>query len=164
MRIPAMTSQRGYSLAEMLVVTGIAGILALGGLGLADLEGPDLTAAQVELKGSLDQAFDLSYNSGQNVVVSMSQQKDIGHVPVHLSRRVHWGKPAQVPMPPGVDAPKAAAQGESQKRIVVTPRHTALATVWFLHDGHDVLCVRVNTQGRILMLRWCRERKTWRKV
>ena len=163
MRTPAIR-QKGFSLPEMLVVTGIAGVLGLGALGLADLEGPDLTAAQVELKGSLDQAFNLAYQSGQNVVVSMSQQRDIGHVPVHLSPRVHWGKPTAVPMPPGVEAPKAAAQGESQKRITVTPRHTALATAWFLHDGHDTLCVRVNGQGRVLMMRWCDKRKSWRKV
>lgn len=163
MGTPSM-KQKGFSLAETLVVMGIAGVLGLGALGLSDLEGPDLTAAQAEIRGSLDQAFDLAFNSGRNVVVSMSQQRDIGHVPVHLSRRVQWGKPASVPMPPGVDAPKAASQGESMRRIVVTPRRTALAAVWFLHEGHDTLFVRVNGQGRVLMMRWCDKRRAWSKV
>jgi hypothetical protein len=118
----------------------------------------------VEIKGSLDQAFSLAFHSGQNAVVSMSQEKGVGHVPVHLSRRVRWGKPANVPMPPGVDAAKASASGEALPRIVVTPRRTVLADSWFLNDGRDVLYVRVNGQGRVAMMRWRHAQKKWVKA
>ncbi len=159
-----MSRQRGYSLAEMLVAAGIAGVLALAGLGIADLDGPDLSAAQVELSGSLDQAMNLAYHSGQNATVSMSQDRGLGHVPVHLSKRIRWGKPASVPMPPGVDAVKTATAGESMPRITVTPRHTALAATWFLNDGRDVLYLRVNGQERVVMMRWKHELKKWVRV
>ncbi|HJW09498.1 MAG TPA: hypothetical protein VJ483_07655 [Holophagaceae bacterium] len=164
MRTPAMSRQRGYSFAEVLVATGISGVLALCGMGLSNMDGPDLTAAQMELKGSLDQAMELAYHSGHNAVVSMSRDKGVGHVPVHLSRRVHWGKLAGVPMPPGTDAVKAANTGESIPRITVTPRRTVLAATWFLNDGQDVLYVHVNGRDRIVMLRWKHGPRKWVRV
>lgn len=154
--------QRGMSLIELVTATGIAGALAVGALGTARFQGPALTVAGQEIQGSLDQAFTQARASGQPVEVSASSTKDIGHLPVSLPRSLHWGLPAGVPLPPHMDATtRAAATGEAHVTITVTPRHTATATVWFLNDGEDALCLRVNDRGRTNLLRWHADRRRW---
>lgn len=154
--------QRGMSLIELLAATGIAGALGLGALGASRLQGPALTVAGREIQGSLDQAFTLARNSGQPVIVSASTTKHIGHLPVALPRSLHWGLPEGIPLPPRMDPTvRAAATGEAHEAITVTPRHTATATVWFLHDGHEALCLRVNNHGHATLLRWHSSRKRW---
>jgi hypothetical protein len=54
--------------------------------------------------------------------------------------------------------------GEAHGRITVTPRHTTTATVWFLTDGQDVLCLRLGGRGQHQMLRWRAAKKTWGRV
>jgi prepilin-type N-terminal cleavage/methylation domain-containing protein len=157
--------QRGMSLIELVTVTGIAGALAMGALGTARFRGPALTVAGQEIKGSLDQAFALARNSGQPVEVSATSTKDIGHLPVSLPRSLHWGLPAGIPLPPHMDpTTRAAATGEAHITITVTPRHTATATVWFLNDGEDALCLRVNDRGRTSLLRWHANRHRWTRA
>ncbi len=157
--------QRGMSLIELLASTGIAGALGLGALGAARFKGPALTAAGREIQGSLDQAFVLARNSGQPVVVSATTAKDIGHLPVSLPRSIHWGLPDGVQLPPHMDSTsRAAANGEAHITITVTPRHTATATVWFLNDGEDALCLRVNDRGGASLLRWHASRRRWMRA
>ena len=154
--------ERGMSLIEVLVATGIAGALGMGALGAAQLQGPSLTVAKQEIEGSLDQAFSLARVSGQPVEVSASRVKDVGHLPVSLPRTIHWGLIPGTPLPPNSDATvKAATTGEAHAAITVTPRHTATATVWFLNDGKDALCVRVNDHGLMTTLRWRADQRRW---
>lgn len=154
--------QRGMSLIELLTATGIAGVLSMGALGAARFTGPALTVAGQEIEGSLDQAFILARNSGQPVEVSATTTKGIGHLPVCLPRSLHWGLPEGIPLPPHMDSTtRAAAMGEAHITITVTPRHTATATVWFLNDGEDALCLRVNDHGRVNLLRWHASRHRW---
>ena len=155
-------SERGMSVIEMLAATSIAGALGLAGLGGFSLPSPALSVASQEIQGSLDQAFCLAQASGQSVEVSASRTKDLGHLPVSLPRTLHWGLPAGVPLPSGEDpGTRAAATGEAHATITVTPRHTATATVWFLNDGEDALCIRVNDCGRVATLRWRASRHRW---
>ncbi|HET6331167.1 MAG TPA: hypothetical protein VFF76_10305 [Holophagaceae bacterium] len=153
------------SLIELVTVTGIAGALAMGALGTARFRGPALTVAGQELQGSLDQAFALARASGQPVEVSASSTKGIGHLSVSLPRSLHWGLPEGIPLPPHMDpTTRAAAMGEAHIAITVTPRHTATATVWFLNDGEDALCLRVNDHGRTNLLRWHASRHRWTRA
>ncbi|MBS1767061.1 MAG: hypothetical protein JST05_06630 [Acidobacteria bacterium] len=155
-------SQRGFSLVETLAVTGIAGALGLGAFGALNTQGPALTIATREIEGSLDQAFTLARASGQPVQVSATGEKDLGHLPVSLPRTVRWGLPAGVPLPPHMSTvSRAAASGEAHTAITVTPRHTATATVWFLNEGGDALCIRVNDRGHVTELRWRASRHRW---
>lgn len=154
--------QRGMSLIELLTVTGIAGALGVGAFGALRLPSPALAVAGREIQGSLDQAFALARTSGQAVEVSASATKDLGHLPVSLPRSVKWGLPGDIPLPPQMDpTTRAAATGEARKVITVTPRHTATATVWFLNDGEDALCLRVNDRGRLTLLRWRARQQRW---
>jgi type II secretory pathway pseudopilin PulG len=155
-------SQRGFSLLETLAVTGIAGALGFGAYGALNTRGPALTVATREIEGSLDEAFTLARASGQAVEVSASSARDLGHLPVSLPRTVRWGLPPGVPLPPHMDSTlRAAATGEAHPAITVTPRHTATATVWFLNDGGDALCIRVNDRGHVTELRWRASRGRW---
>ena len=154
--------QRGFSLIETLAVTGIAGALGLGAFGALNTQGPALAIASREIEGSLDEAFTLARASGQAVEVSASGAKGVGHLPVSLPRTVRWGLPAGVPLPPHMDGTsRAATTGEAHPTITVTPRHTATATVWFLNDGRDALCVRVNDRGHVTELRWRASLHRW---
>ena len=155
-------SERGMSLMEMVGAIGIAGVLGLAGLGSFQLPSPALSVAGEEIRGSLDQAFCQAQASGQPVEVSASRAKDLGHLPVNLPRTLHWGLPHGVPLPSGEDpGTRAAATGEAHAVITVTPRHTATATVWFLNDGEDALCIRVNDRGHVATLRWRASRHRW---
>ena len=154
--------QRGMSLIELLAVTGIAGALGMGAFGAFRLPSPALAVAGREIQGSLDQAFTLARSSGQAVEVSASATRDLGHLPVCLPRTIRWGLPVGIPLPPRMDpTTRATATGEAHKVITVTPRHTATATVWFLNDGQDALCLRVNGQGRLTLLRWRARQGRW---
>ena len=158
----ASLPQRGMSLIEMLAVTGIAGALGLGAFAAVRLPSPGLAIAGREIQASLDQAFTLARNSGQPVEVSASRTRDIGHLPVNLPRTARWGLPQGVPLPPRMDdTTRAESEGEAHPTITVTPRHTATAAVWFLNDGRDALCIRINGHGRVTTLRWRAESQRW---
>ncbi|HJV37769.1 MAG TPA: hypothetical protein VJ528_02935, partial [Geothrix sp.] len=126
----------------------------------------ELSVAHQEIRGSLEQAFSLARARGSNVTVALGQATGAGeHLPVQLSRRIKWGKPAQIPLPPGMDAPAVATRtGEAHPILTVTPRHTALASTWFLNDGQEALCMRLSGQGRLQVLRWRRDRQKWVRV
>jgi len=150
------------SLIELLAVTGIAGALGLGAFSAMRLPGPGLAIAGHEIQGSLDQAFALARNSGQSVEVSASRTQDLGHLPVNLPPTVRWGLPSGVPLPPRMDDTiRAESKGEAHPAITVTPGHTATATVWFLNDGRDALCLRINGHGRVTALRWRSGSRRW---
>lgn len=154
--------QRGVSLIEMLTATGIAGALGLGAFGSFGVRGPALTVAAQELQGSLDEAFAQARASGQPVEVSATATRGVGHLPVSLPRSIQWGLPSGIPLPPHMEATtRVAARGEAHPAITVTPRHTATATAWFLNDGSDVLCLRINGHGRRTLLRWRAARHRW---
>ncbi|WP_306590266.1 Tfp pilus assembly protein FimT/FimU [Geothrix sp. 21YS21S-4] len=159
-------SQRGTSLLEFTLTMSIAALLAGAGLSQLDSGATELSAAQDEICGSLDQAFNLARARGTNVTVALGKATGAGeHLPVQVGRRVKWGKPANIPMPPDMDEGSvAAATGESHALFTVTPRHTALAGAWFLNDGRDALCMRLSGHGRLQVLRWRRERQKWTRA
>ncbi len=154
--------QRGISLLEMITATGIAGALGIGAFGSFQAQGPALTVAAQELQGSLDEAYAQARASGSPVEVSATATRDLGHLPVSLPRSIHWGLPEGIPLPPRMDpTTRAASKGEAHPVITITPRHTATATVWFLNDGHDALCLRVNNHGHTTLLRWRANLHRW---
>lgn len=160
---PLRSSQRGASLLELTLAMAL--MTALGGLGMAlwDTGGLELTAAHREIRGSLDQAFSLARARGTNVTVALGQAPGTGeHLTVRLGRKVRWGKPTHIPLPPDMDPPTAAVlTGEAHPRLTVTPRLTALASTWFLHDGEEALCMRLSGHGRLQVLRWRKDRQKW---
>jgi prepilin-type N-terminal cleavage/methylation domain-containing protein len=158
--------QRGTSLLELTVVMAVSAILAVVGSLLWDAGGTELSAAHQEIRGSLEQAFTLARARGTNVTVALGKASGAGeHLPVQLSRRVKWGKPANIPLPPDMDTdPLAARTGESHPIITVTPRRTALASAWFLNDGREALCMRLSGHGQLQVLRWKRDRLKWTRV
>ncbi|MBP1628105.1 MAG: hypothetical protein H6Q00_2580 [Holophagaceae bacterium] len=153
----------GFTLAETSVTLGITGILGLCGLSTLDLGGGlALSGFQVELTGSLDQAFHLARARGSNVSVVMNSPGAQDIIPLQLPRGVKWGSLPGVPLPPGMDPTvKASNTGLAHARITVTPRRTATASAWFLNDGRDVLCMRLSGQGRVQLLRWRAARMKW---
>lgn len=155
----------GFTAFETLVTLGVAGVLSLAGLASIDLRGVELSVAQQELRGCLDQAFVQARAQGRNItVVPATEGGGPGIIPVHLPRRVAWGKPAAVPLPPGMDAPKVAGTtGEAHPRITVTPRRTVTASAWFLNDGRDALCFRLSGQGRLTVLRYRAANRRWHR-
>lgn len=158
--------QQGSSLLELTVAMAVAAVLSAVCAFQLDAGGAELTAAQNEIRGSLDQAFSLARARGTNVSVALGKASGAGeHLPVQLGRRVKWGKPASIPVPPGMDADTVAARtGESHPILTVTPRRTALAGAWFLNNGSEALCVRLNDHGHLQVLRWRRDLKKWTRV
>jgi len=159
-------TQLGVSLVETSLVLGIVGILAAAGLSLTGLNHMDLTAMQMELPATVDQAKVLARASGRNISVALGRPElgpDI--LPVKLSSRLKWGKPAHIPLPRGMEDPKVADKtGEAHAKVTITPRHTATAATWFLNDGTDALCMRLSGRGRLQMLRWRASHKAWVRV
>lgn len=157
---------RGFSLTELCISLGIVGMLSGFGASALSLSSVGLASVQQDLDGALYQAFHQARAQGRNVQVALGAKSASSDVlPVEMPRSVHWGKPANVPLPPGMDKPVVADKtGEAHGRITVTPRHTTTATVWFLNDGRDVLCLRMAGHGERQMLRWRAASKTWRRV
>jgi type II secretory pathway pseudopilin PulG len=160
------SAQLGTSLLELTVAMAMAAILAAVGLSQVDTGPAQLAAAHQEIRGSLDQAFNLARARGTNVTVALGKASGEGeHLPVQLSRKVKWGKPATIPLPPGMEKPSVAATtGEAHPVLTVTPRHTALASVWFLHDGREALCMRLSGHGQLQVLRWRRDLRIWTRL
>lgn len=157
---------RGFSFTELCVCFGIVGILGGFGVSALSLSSAGLASVQQDLDGALYQAFHQARAQGRNVQVALGAKSASSDVlPVLMPRNVRWGKPASVPLPPGMDKPVLADKtGEAHDRITVTPRHTATATVWFLTDGHDVLCLRMAGHGERQMLRWRAAKRAWGRV
>lgn len=159
------TSARGFSLVESLLCLGLVGILGSVGLASMETRGPELTAVQQDLRGALEQAMHLSRASGRNISVGMRTPAGPDVLSVQAGPRIRWGKPAHVPLPPGMDDPvKADESGEAHPKIVVTPRRTATASTWFLHDGREAVCLRLSGHGHLTLLRWRADRKCWTRV
>jgi prepilin-type N-terminal cleavage/methylation domain-containing protein len=157
--------QRGTTLLEMMVVMAIISILTALCFSAWDMGHTELTAAQHEIRGSLDQAFTLARAKGENVTVALGNTQATGHLPVQLGKHVKWGKPAHIPLPPGMDDPVHADDtGMAHATITVTPRRTATASLWFLNDGREALCMRINNHGQVQLLRWNLDRQQWRRV
>lgn len=153
---------RGFYYAESTMAMAVA--LALTALGLAGTSPgrPGLSVVQAEAHGALHQAFSLARARGRNVVVALGDPPAPGILTLGLPHRIAWGKPASIPAPPGMHAPKVAgSSGMAHPRITVTPRHTATASAWFLNDGQGALCLRVSGLGHIQILRWCGEPRAW---
>nr|WP_320133680.1 hypothetical protein [uncultured Holophaga sp.] len=156
-------SASGFTLMESSLTLGIMGMLSLAGMSALDLgRGLALSGFQVELRGSLQEAFLRARASGRNVTVALGSPKAQDIIPLQLPQGVRWGLPAGIPMPPGMDPTvKATQTGEAHARITVTPRHTATASAWFLSDGRDALCMRLSGQGQLQMWRWIATRGSW---
>lgn len=166
MRSAQKAAQRGVTLVETSLVLGIFGFLFALGIAMARPLDVDLTCVQQDIPAAVMQAKHLARARGQNVVVALGRPTlgpDI--LPVALPARVKWGKPAHIPLPPGMEEPLRATQtGEAHARITITPRHTATATTWFLNDGREALCMRLSGKGRLQLLRWREARKAWTRV
>ena len=160
------SSQRGTSLLELTVVLAVGAILAVVGLVNLDSGGIELTAAHQEIRGSLEQAFILARARGSNVKVALGKAGGAGgHLSVEFGRKVKWGKPAHIPLPPDMEQTAVAAQtGEAHPVLTVTPRRTALASAWFLNDGREALCMRLSGHGQLQVLRWKQDRMKWTRV
>ncbi len=159
------SAQCGHSMLELALATGISGLLALAGLARLDPGHIELDAAQNELVESLDQAFVLARARGSNVTVSLGSGSDPNHLPIRLGRRIRWGKPRTIPLPRGMDEPRwAGGRGEAHPSITVTPRHTATASLWFLNDGTEAVCMRLSGRGRLQLLRWRSAPGRWVRV
>lgn len=144
---------------------GIVGILSAAGLSTLDFGSPDLDAVQVDLEGGLYQAFHLARARGTDVVVALGNDSAPDVIPVKLVGKVKWGKPASIPLPPGMEPTKTAeSTGQAHPRITVTPRHTATATTWFVNNGKDAVCMRLSGHGRIQLLRWRHANKKWTRA
>ena len=161
-RLPVLRPGRHHPAGARLCMA-IAGVLTLAGTWAMEDGGIELSAAHQEIHGSLEQAFTLARARGTNVTVALGKASGAGeHLPVQLGRHIKWGKPASIPLPPDMDAPLVATStGESHPLITVTPRRTALASVWFLNDGREALCMRLSGRGHLQVLRWKHDRKTW---
>lgn len=157
---------KGFSLPEALLTLGLIGVLCVCGIASIDPGAQDLTAAEHELRASVQQAFILAHARGRSIrleAAGTAPHPDV--IPLHLGRKVRWGKPPHIPLPPGMEDPKRADEkGEAHPQITVTPRHTATASAWFLHDGQDALCLRLSGKGSMRMLRWRKALGTWTLV
>jgi prepilin-type N-terminal cleavage/methylation domain-containing protein len=153
---------KGFTLVETSLVLGILSILALVGLASLDFGSVDLVMAQEDLRGGIQQAFQLARARGSNVVVTLGDPGMPDVMPVKLPKTVKWGKPADIPVPPGMEEPKKAdTTGEAHPRITITPRHTATASAWFVHNGKEAVCMRLSGRGHLQMLRWHRSTHRW---
>jgi len=151
---------------ETSIVAGILSLLTVVGIGSMQSPQIELTSVEQEIPAAVMQAMHLARARGRNVIVALGEPtKGPDILPVKLPRRVKWGKPPQVPLPPGMDQPtRADKTGEAHVRITITPRHTATATTWFLNDGTDALCMRLSGRGHLQLLRWRASRKAWTRV
>ena len=158
--------QRGSSLLELTVVMAVTAILGTASALCLDCGSTELTSAHQEIVGSLYEAFTLARARGTDVKVALGKATGAGeHLPVELGRKVKWGKPDHIPLPPDMDMPVVAAKtGEAHPIISVTPWHTTLASVWFLNDGQEALCMRLSGQGHLQVLRWRQGSKKWTRV
>lgn len=156
----------GFTLVETSCALGVVGLLATGGVALIRPPALALAAVQSELDGALHQARHLARSRGTTVRVSLGQPDGAADVlGLRLPRQVRWGKPARVPLPKGMADPVQADEtGQAHGTIAFSPRGTATATTWFLSQGDEVLCVRMNGQARWRMLRWRPARKVWQGV
>ncbi|MBI4911988.1 MAG: hypothetical protein HY823_04565 [Acidobacteria bacterium] len=156
----------GFTTVETLVTLGIAGILGLAGLSLLDLGSVDLLVAQQDLQGCLEQAVFQARAMGRPVTVAPAGEGGgPGIIPVRLPRKVSWGKPPRIPMPPGMDPTvRAASAGEAHPRITITPRRTATASAWFLNDGREAVCFRLSGHGHLQVLRYRLRSLRWERV
>jgi hypothetical protein len=171
--IPSAGCARGATLLELLVVLALVCLLAFLGWSRVDLGRP-LDAVQGELRGCLERAQVRAQAQGRTVSVSLQSScaavpGQASHpavplaLPLVLPRGVRWGLPPEgVPFPEGMKPPvRAHLTGEAHERVRVTPRHTAQASLWFLTDGKDALCLRLSDHGQLTLLRWRRPQRQW---
>ena len=163
--------RRGHSLLELLLVLALVALA--GALGVAFLVrgNPGFGSLQGELRAAVEQAFLLARGSGQEVRVALGghtaacrHPQDCGEIlPLTLPRGVRWGVPdPSMRLPEGMPRPERAhLTGMAHPCITVTPEGTALADVWFLTDGRDVLCLRLAGIGEITLYRWRQRSARW---
>ncbi len=157
----------GVTLVETAWTLGLVGMLATLGASRLDLSRTRLLRVEQELCASLHQAFVQARAQGSDVRVSLGGggPETSSHIPVSIPQGVRWGRPPGVPLPPGMtEAPVASATGSSHVTITITPRRTATAGAWFLHDGTRALCLRLSGLGRLTVLRWRPEEHQWARV
>lgn len=153
---------QGFSLIEVSLVLGITGLLGFAGLSRMDLGHRDLSAAQVELKGAIQQAAFLAHAKGSPVTVGFRIPAGPDVFPVRVSSRIRWGKPAHIPLPQGMADPvRADTTGESHARIVISSRTTTTASCYFVNDGTEAVCMRISGRGHLQMLRWKANQNRW---
>jgi len=159
----------GQTLVELVLALGMAGVVSgLAGMVLP-CGSPALAAVQGELRASVEQAFHLARARGRPVRLALEapapEGGDTGPRPLILPRGVRWGLPPEVPLPPDMkDTLRARHTGSAHPCITVTPWRTATATAWFLTDGRDAVCLRLEGHGRITLLRWRHRPGRWERA
>ncbi len=156
----------GFTLVESACVLGCLGLLVATGAAFGRPSGFELTTLQFELDAVLHQARHLARSRGSSVAVTLGRPEgSVDGLGVRLPRSVHWGKPAHVPLPKGMADPRWADQtGQAHACVTFGPRGTATATSWFLSQGDETLCVRMNGQARWRMFRWRPALGLWQEV
>jgi len=155
----------GFSLLELLLVLSLIAVLGSLGVGSMRPGSAALAAVQGELRASLEQAILLARAQGKDVRVVLGGPGPGDIRPLVLPLGVHWGLPPGMPPPPRIPgAAQARETGWAHPCSIVTPRHTAEANVWFLTDGRDGVCLRLNDEARITLLRRRHGASRWRKV
>jgi hypothetical protein len=169
-------AEAGSSLLELVLVLGLMAVLTGMGAGRGLQDHGALTAAQGELRASVEQAFLLARARGCSVVVALAghsaacrgrhPRAEHGAIaPLTLPGRVRWGLPESgVPLPPDARNPlQAHRTGMAKPCITITPEHTAEANAWYLSDGQDAVYLGLSDSGRITLQRWRNTTRQWRK-
>jgi len=160
----------GFSLLELLLVLGLTALLGLVAIR-PGAGSPALDALQGELRASLEQAFLQARSRGCAVRVAPGGEPEPVRAlapplspPLTLPRGVRWGLPAHIPLPAGTDATRVARRtGMAHARVTVTPAG-AEASLWFLTDGRDAVCLRLAPHGQLTLLRWRQRKRLWMRA
>ena len=173
---PGRQACAGFSLTELLLALTLLALLCGMGAGAAGPCHAGLGVVQAELRAAVEQAFLQARAEGRSVLVALE-----GHTPacrarhpaapsgelppLILPRRVRWGLPPAVPLPPDAEAsPETQRSGRAQACITVTPERTAVANAWYLTDGQDAVYLGLSGHGRITLLRWRQHLGRWGRI
>lgn len=140
-------------------MSGLALLRTVAARCLPGFPSRPLRAARRELRHRLELAFSLADTHARLVRLEPARPATGGQVSLRLPREVHWGRPSSVPLPPGLA--DSGWRGGRPRPITVMPRRRAAANVWFLHHGREALCLRLDLQGQVELLRYRPFLRTW---
>lgn len=118
-----------------------------------------LHAASREIRRALALAFRVAATRGRAVTLSPGASAAPDQIPLRLPEEVGWGRPEAVPLPPTLSG--SGWETGSPRPILVMPGGRALASVWFLHHGREALCLRLNLNGSLELLRYRPRLRAW---
>lgn len=133
-------------------------VLRVAPLLPSSLDAP-LHAASRDIRRSLALAFRVAAAHGQTVTLAPSACAAPGHVSLHLPPEVAWGRPDAIPLP--LPLKESRWSRGAPLPMVVMSGGRALPSVWFLHHGREALCLRLNMNGSLELLRYRPRLKAW---